>query len=1101
MYLNRIIVSFAFIGILSESLPAQLTVDNSVDAAAGVQSFLLGDGVTISNLTFFGENTQFASFSCNGCGLDIASGFVMSTGNASGAIGPNNQEDYQSPPDDSDSAGDVDLEELSGQETHNAAIVEFDFEAVGTTVAFNFVFGSEEYLEYVNSINDVFGFFLSGPGIVGAYSGNAINIALVPNTNTPISINNINNTQNAQYFRNNSSDAYNIQADGFTTVLTAGYTGLTCGQTYHIKLALADASDGWLDSWVFFEAGSFVSEATSTSLTPALISPSSGAIYEGCPGAELQISRASSAVAETFDLTYGGSASIQLDFELLTTVIQFAPGESTATLPITALQDNLPEGVEIVEITVSGNSCGGVFNDIYILEIHDTPTVSVPNADVVLNCGESSTTIELIPTGGIAPLTIVWENGATGSTLTWPVTGPDNVQYTITDACSNAVFVSAVSIDFSAPPALIVDAGSDQSGNCLEVAAIAPQINGGFGNYSYEWTFQNVTISTDAQVNLPFNSPGTYTVQVTDQCGNQATDHVTLIQELYSIQADLGPDLSVSCLDVLTLDIEIIGAIGDVAYTWSDNNGFLSNSAQLTYSTFTSSTVTATVVDACGVIDSDAITLQVPQTIIAIELPSITNVPCDGFTPLTAQVSGGVGTYTYTWELEGNLISTGVSCEVPSLHGSDVTLTVADACNNIGQAVTEVSVPPILMQADAGPSQTTDCLNPVIIAPQVTGGNGLYTYEWRINGQVISANPVLEWFYSEDTEVILHVEDGCGNMAGDVATVFVPDVPVVVNAGNDLIATCIELNQVEATAQGGVGVLSYEWSSGGVLLASEALLGIIATGDTLLTVSVEDECGHSALDELMIRVPPVPIVIGLPSDTLLCAGTEVQVPARAEGGIGELSHRWDIAPSGSDTLLWLLDSPVAATLTTTDVCGNTVQHTITLQTEFVEASFGFEYTGNMSASFTNTSTGATAYAWSFGDGASSEEVHPEHSFGTVDNWLVQLFAFSPLGCISTAEALLLPAGEVFIPTAFTPDFDGLNDVFKAEGHSLKRFELTIFNRWGEVVFRSSNLSDAWDGAHVGGEYSVPDNQYIYRYEAEDFRGRVWENSGSITLLR
>lgn len=1092
---------FAFIGILSKSLQAQLTVDNSVDAAAGVQSFLLGDGVTISNLTFFGENTQFASFSCNGCGLDIASGFVMSTGNASGAIGPNNQEDYQSPPDDSDSAGDVDLEELSGQETHNAAIVEFDFEAVGTTVAFNFVFGSEEYLEYVNSINDVFGFFLSGPGIVGAYSGNAINIALVPNTNTPISINNINNTQNAQYFRNNSSDAYNIQADGFTTVLTAGYTGLTCGQTYHIKLALADASDGMLDSWVFFEAGSFVSEATSTSLTPALISPSSGAVYEGCGGAELQISRASSAVAETFDLTYGGNASIQLDFELLTTVIQFAPGETTATLPITALQDNLAEGVEIVEITVSGNSCGGVFNDIYILEIHDAPAVSVPNADVVLNCGETSTTIELLPTGGIAPLTIAWENGATGSTLTWPVTGPDNVQYTITDACSNVVFASAVSIDFSAPPTLIVEAGNDQSGNCLEVAAIAPQINGGFGNYSYEWTFQNVTISTDAQVNLPFNSPGTYTVQVTDQCGNQATDQVTLIQELYSIQADLGPDLSVSCLDVLTLDIEIIGAIGDVAYTWSDNNGFLSNSAQLTYSTFTSSTVTATVVDACGVTATDAITLQVPQTIVALELPSITTVPCESFVTLVAEANGGVGMYTYAWMLNGDVISTAVSCAIPSAHGEVVTLTVTDACNNTGQAITEISVPPILMQADAGPMQSTNCLEPVTIAPEVSGGNGVYHYSWSIDGIVLSEDSTFEWLYFENTEVALRVADGCGNEAGDVVMILVPDVPVIVNAGNDLISTCIEVNQLQGAAQGGIGILSYQWMSGSTLLSLESALSITAGNDTLLTLMVEDECGHQGMDQVWIRIPPVPIAIDLPTDTLVCAGTEVEIPARSEGGVGVLSHFWNLAPLGGDTLVWLLETPVSATLTSTDVCGNRAEHTVMLQPEYVDASFGFEYTGDMSASFTNTSTGAAAYVWSFGDGASSEEVHPEHSFGTVDNWLVQLFAFSPLGCISTAEALLLPAGEVFIPTAFTPDFDGLNDVFKAEGHSLRRFELTIFNRWGEVVFRSSNLSDAWDGAHLGGEYSVPDNQYIYRYEAEDLRGRVWENSGSITILR
>jgi gliding motility-associated-like protein len=1101
MYLSRLCVFLTFVFYSPELVKAQLVVNNTVNAAAGVQSFLLGDGVTISNLTFSGENDQFASFTCTSCGLNIASGFVMSTGNASGAIGPNNLDDYQSIPDDSDNAGDADLEELSAQDTHNAAIVEFDFEAVGTSVAFNFVFGSEEYLEYVGSINDVFGFFLSGPGIVGGFADNAINIALVPGSNNPISINNINENQNSQYFQNNELDAFNVQADGFTTVMTAGYTGLVCGETYHIKLALADASDGWLDSWVFFESGSFVSEATTTSITSAVIAPGQGAIYEGCAGAEIQISRAGSALAETFNLSYGGSASIQLDFELLTTVVQFAPGETTASLPITALQDGLTEGVEIVVITVSGNSCGTVFNDEYTLEIHDAPPVSVSLTDVILNCGETSTLLDLAPSGGIAPLTVTWEDGAVGNTLIWPVSGPDEVSYAISDACGNDTYTGSVNIVVSTPDPLTISAGPDVTGDCTEAATVIPVVSGGFGDYTFEWSFQNTVFSSDQQVVLPFNAPGTFVVTVNDDCGNSASDQLVVSQESYTIQADLGPDLSVTCLDQLSLNVAIVGARGAVQYAWSDAGGSLGNEPQLNYSTTMSSTVTVVITDACGASAEDALVLQVPLTTIALDLPGTIIVPCDGTTQVTANPGGGQGSYSYSWTLDGDVISNSASCDIPSVNGGEVALTATDICNNSGQAFTEIVVPPIPMQVDAGLNATTDCLTPVTISPVVTGGNGTYFFEWFANGSIVTTSPDLLSFFDADTEIVVQVTDGCGNEAGDVVLVFVPSVPLAVSAGNDIVATCTEINQLQAGAQGGVGMLSYEWLAGDVLLANGNAFSIIASQDTLLTVIARDECGHQAFDEIQLSIPPVPIVIDLPTDTLLCAGSEVIIPARARGGVGELDYSWNMATASADTLTLVLQSLTSVNLTVADVCGNQAQHTLLIQPEVVDASFSFEYTGDMSAAFTNTSTGGISYVWMFGDGESSEDTSPEHSFGTVDEWLVQLFAFSPLGCIATAEATLVPAGEVFIPSAFTPDFDGLNDVFKAEGHDLKRFELSIYNRWGEVIFRSSDLTEAWDGSHLLGDYSVPDNQYIYRYEAEDRRGRVWENTGSISILR
>ena len=127
--------------------------------------------------------------------------------------------------------------------------IEFDLTVTSDTIRFNYSFGSEEYLEFVGSFNDVFAFYISGPGIVGTD-----NMALIPGTATPVSINNVNDVDNPSYYNINgegwdlpfSADDYYIQYDGFTTVLEAKHNVIPC-ETYHLKMAIADDLDWSLD--------------------------------------------------------------------------------------------------------------------------------------------------------------------------------------------------------------------------------------------------------------------------------------------------------------------------------------------------------------------------------------------------------------------------------------------------------------------------------------------------------------------------------------------------------------------------------------------------------------------------------------------------------------------------------------------------------------------------------------------------------------------------------------------------------------------------------------------------------------------------------------
>jgi hypothetical protein len=182
-------------------------------------------------------------------GLGIEEGIMLSSGFARLAIGPNSESGIGA---DLGAVGDPDLTAISGGSTNDANVLEFEFVPNFDELFIEFVFGSEEYNEYVFSFNDVFAFFLNGT-----------NIALVPGSGDPVSIDNINLFNNTTYYKNNDYDdfapgpfPYCNEMDGFTTVLVAS-GAVNAGNTNTIKLAIADALDNALDSYVFIKAEGF----------------------------------------------------------------------------------------------------------------------------------------------------------------------------------------------------------------------------------------------------------------------------------------------------------------------------------------------------------------------------------------------------------------------------------------------------------------------------------------------------------------------------------------------------------------------------------------------------------------------------------------------------------------------------------------------------------------------------------------------------------------------------------------------------------------------------------------------------------------------------
>tara|TARA_A100001037_G_C15149995_1_gene638530 strand:+ start:2072 stop:4132 length:2061 start_codon:yes stop_codon:yes gene_type:complete len=260
---------------------AQIVINNNAPYDSPtwlVDNVLLGGGIVASNHSFEGDSVQIGWFNASQTNLGIDSGIVLATGDIY-ELDPNAIPTFPFLPNlvtDPDLLGVANsVPPLIGQtftvsSINDVAKLEFDFVPTSDTITFRYVFGSQEYFAWENtSYNDVFGFFLSGPGISGPYSAPAIhpngsiNLAIVPGSNPPlpITISSVNSVTpiNQQYFIDNTLGLDTIaSADGFTTVLTA-VAVVECGETYHIRLAIADGSDQALSSYVWLEAGSFTS--------------------------------------------------------------------------------------------------------------------------------------------------------------------------------------------------------------------------------------------------------------------------------------------------------------------------------------------------------------------------------------------------------------------------------------------------------------------------------------------------------------------------------------------------------------------------------------------------------------------------------------------------------------------------------------------------------------------------------------------------------------------------------------------------------------------------------------------------------------------------
>lgn len=412
---------------------AQVNVEDTASAATLVQN-IVGTGIAFSNPVLNcaqGASGQFTVVSSN---LGIGDGIILTTGYAKtdpndpfGHSGANGAQNDYFPANCVGGASDVDLSSLAQNSTFDACILEFDFVPDGDSLLFDYVFGSEEYDSYsCSGFNDVFAFFLSGPGITGNP-----NIALIPGTSIPVAINSTTNpavTQPfsttlctnmgagspfAQYYNDNQFGT-SITYYGLTTVMTARAAVIPC-TTYHIKLAIADAGDCTLDSGVFLEANSFRSTNIKLELNSSL-----GADYdylvEGCTYATIEVKRNTAfPIGQTVFLSYSGTSTRNVDYGAVPDSVIIPPGDTVTAFTIVTLQDALVEGMETITVNVL-NPCNHSVIDSIVFPLYDYLPYTLLSDDTLL-CGGEKVRLQI---SGSTDFNWFWRSNPANSNIVDP---------------------------------------------------------------------------------------------------------------------------------------------------------------------------------------------------------------------------------------------------------------------------------------------------------------------------------------------------------------------------------------------------------------------------------------------------------------------------------------------------------------------------------------------------------------------------------------------------------------------------------------------------------------------------------------------------------
>jgi gliding motility-associated-like protein len=613
--------------------------------------------------------------------------------------------------------------------------------------------------------------------------------------------------------------------------------------------------------------------------------------------------------------------------------------------------------------------------------------------------------------------------------------------------------------------------------------------------------FNDNACGNTSEIQTTLCNPGTYIIVVDgDMASDMGTFTLTVAENpSLIVAADAGPDLSVCLGNSIAIGGMPSGFNGFPPYTyaWSPTSGLnAANIPNPIAGPVSTTQYILTVTDSTGCSIMDTVKVSV-NTLPTATISTSTNLICTG---TFASLTGGGGT-TYEWLFNGG--STGVSAPTytASLPGNYSVVAInAAGCRDTSavEVITAISSAAAFI-TPMGPTDLCQGDDVVLTA------TGLGTdFQWFLNGIPISGatNNMFTASFSGNFSVSMSFSGNCGDTSAvQTVTVNPNPVPTLSPLGAQSICSGSSL---PLTASGGT---IYQWFLDGVQIpgVSGASLQAGSGGNYYAVVSNMFGCtANTGLVMLTLNDPPVAFASANGPTTICGGGT---VPLNAFGGG---TYQWlrdgNAIPGATATSL-SASQPGQYSVIATDVCGTDTSGPVTVQIS-PEPVANFVYDTdqafiNLPLSFIDSSINAAQWSWDFGDGFGSSSAQlPVYTYVDPGTYNVVLIVDDINGCKDT---VVIPVtigtfSEAFIPNVFTPNGDGLFDEFVIFYSNLSDIHLSIFDRWGKLLFETSDPSESWDGRDTKG-VDMKEGVYYFALEAKDPDGLDVLERGSLMLLR
>ena len=752
----------------------------------------------------------------------------------------------------------------------------------------------------------------------------------------------------------------------------------------------------------------------------------------------------------------------------------------------------------------------GLLAGIYTCDITDfngcviTVTVTVPNAGSPTLTVTGSTnvtcnaacdgTATVSASGGTSPYTYAWTpTGGTGTTATALCPGI----YTCTVADSNGCTATATVL-ITEPSALAITP-SQVDLVCFGVCngSATATTSGGTPGYTYLWSPSGGTGVTASGL-----CAGNYSCLVTDLNGCTLTQTFTITEPTLLTVASAG--FNVTCFGACDGQVVAIPSGGTPNYTFAWSSGCTgascNNICAGTYS------VIVTDMNGCTATSSATVTEPTDISITTSTVSAHCNF-ADGSASCT--FLGGTGTLTPVWYSPA---SPGATLNNVTPGSYYVVVTDGNGCDDTAN-VTVGNIPGVV--ASAGTITPVSCFggNNGAASVNIVGGTGTITYAWSCSPSVTNTATNL---VAGPCSVVVTDSAGCNSTVNITIneptdlTIGATATPGVICAGQSSTLT--------GSAAGGTPGYQYAWMPGALPGATNVL---VPTATTNYTVYVTDAnlCVDSATVSVTVNPNPVALLWG---DSLQgCAPrcvNFVDTSTVASGNI--VQWLWDF---GDSSPFSSLQDPshcytsagtysVTLTVATASGCTNTFvmpNYVQVFPNPVAEFTAGPQPTTeiNPTITFVDQSTGANAWSWSFGDFANSSSLlqNPVFTYPTPGCFDVVLEVTTVNGCIDTTvhQICIDPDVTLFVPNAFTPNGDGANDIFYPLGVGMDpdKFEMWIFDRWGNMIYYTADFAKGWDGMVQGHTNPCQQDVYVWKIKAVDLLGNKHNLIGHVTLIR